>query len=210
VTRRIAGLAVLLLAVPQLLSAQVAGGGPASGAVEDTAQALTVPSPSGAFVRSLLIPGWGQASLGSYFRGGVYFAAQTGSTYMLLATEARIREARDLERRFAARTEQDLRLRAETDTALARQIADPDTLLRLVRQDPLVADVRQLAEARVQHREDWITWLVFWTLASAVDAYVAAHLVDFPAGIALTPAPAGGALLSASIPLPPFGRRARH
>jgi hypothetical protein len=178
--------------------------------VEDTAQARTVPSPSGAFVRSLLIPGWGQASLGSYFRGGVYFAAQTGSAYMLLATEARIREARDLERRFAARTEQDLRLRAETDTALARQVANPDTLLRLVRQDPLVADVRQLAEARVQHREDWITWLVFWTLASAVDAYVAAHLVDFPAGIALTPAPAGGALLSASIALPSFGRRVRH
>ncbi|MGH7555350.1 MAG: hypothetical protein ACREMQ_20295, partial [Longimicrobiales bacterium] len=52
--------------------------------VRDTVAQDTLrgPSPRGAFLRSLLIPGWGQASVGSYTRGGIFFAIQSTSGYM--------------------------------------------------------------------------------------------------------------------------------
>jgi hypothetical protein len=160
------------------------------------------PTPGGAFARSLIVPGWGQAAVGSPFRGGVYFAAQTGSGYMIFVTHRRVGIAAERAQRRAGMVADSLVAAALADPELANRIANPDTLAHLVRQDGGVRHARRLAEARRQQREDWIAWTVFWTLASAIDAYVAAHLADFPAGITLTPAADGAVMLAASFRLP--------
>jgi hypothetical protein len=50
--------------------------------------------------------------------------------------------------------------------------------------------------------QDWIAYTLFFTLASGVDAFVAAHLADFPADIETGRRPDGATELRISIPLP--------
>lgn len=161
----------------------------------------TGPSPAGSFVRSLLVPGWGQAAVGAHFRGGVYFATQTGSWYMLLKTTARLAEARDVAAQRVEARRADLFARAATDTTLARRLGDPDTLAAEIAADSSVALARRLIDSREEQREDWIAWTVFWTLVSAADAYVSAHLADFPAELAVEPRGGGGLDLGVRVPL---------
>lgn len=175
-------------------------------ATQDTSAGSPV-TPTGAFLRSLAVPAWGQAALGSHFRGGVYLAAQAGSGYMVWKSHTRVRAAQDIEQRRSGFVLERLLADAQDDPQLAERIENPDTLAFLIRSDPGVTHARLLAEARKQHREDWITWTIFWTLASAIDAYVAAHLADFPAGIAIAPAHAGGVLLSARLDADVWRRR---
>src|SRR5690606_7051820 len=157
-------------------------------------------SPGGAFIRSLAVPGWGQASIGSYVRGGIYFGMQMGSWYMLLKTVARIGEARSVEEQRVANARRSLLIQAQQDTALQRRYADPALLAEDIASDPGVESIRKLADARKEQREDWIAQTIFWTLASAVDAFVGAHLADFPTGIAAEPRPGGGMELRLSVP----------
>jgi len=147
-----------------------------------------LPSPGGAFLRSVLVPGWGQAAYGAYFRGGVYFAAEAGSWFMLLKTIAKLGEAKDIK---------NWRVGMVRDSAMAVITADPEEwakyendplaleayLGRTVDQHPNVRSARKLVDARKEQREDWIVLTLFWALASGVDAYVNAHLSDFPARI---------------------------
>ena len=71
--------------------------------------------------------------------------------------------------------------------------------LALWRLDSTLGD---LVDAREQQREDWIAWSLFWLLASGVDAFVNAHLADFPAAIELEPAQDRSLSVSLQIPLP--------
>ena len=48
----------------------------------------------GAFLRSLLLPGWAQADLGHEARGGFYFLAETFSLLMIARTQQRLDHAR--------------------------------------------------------------------------------------------------------------------
>src|SRR5690606_4263887 len=131
----------------------------------DTAT-VRAPSPGGAFLRSLLVPGWGQAASGAYFRGGVYFAAQTGSGFMLLKTWARLGEARSLENRGVDEVRGALLAAAAEDTVLLKRYSVPDSLAVDVNRDDRVSRARGLVNARTRQREDWIAWTIFWTLAS--------------------------------------------
>ena len=54
-----------------------------------------VPSPTGAFLRALAVPGWGHAAIGSYGRGAFYAAVQSGTAYALIRTSLRLSEARE-------------------------------------------------------------------------------------------------------------------
>ncbi|MEX0836782.1 MAG: hypothetical protein WD101_00515, partial [Gemmatimonadota bacterium] len=56
---------------------------------------LDPPSPGGAFLRSLAVPGWGHAAIGSYGRGAFYVVAETGTWYALIRTRMRLNEARE-------------------------------------------------------------------------------------------------------------------
>src|SRR4051794_34066915 len=128
-------------------------------------------SPRSAFLRSLVLPGWGQSSIGAPGRGAVYFALESGSLWMGYKSGQKLQEARELERvRHAVAT------------------VAPETTLGLVK-------------ARRNEREDWITLSVFWIFFSGADAYVAAHLRDFDEHVDVQPGPQGGAQFRVNVPL---------
>src|SRR5690606_11824064 len=117
----------------------------ADSADPDAARLIT---PRGALIRSLIVPGWGQAYTGSYLRGGIYFAAQMGSWYMLLKTMARLGEARSIERQRVANVRRELLIQAQQDTALQRRYADPAQLDADIAKDERVAHSRKLIGSR--------------------------------------------------------------
>jgi hypothetical protein len=143
------------------------------------------PSPGGAFLRAVLLPGWGHAAIGSYTRAGFYFAAETATAYALVRTILRLSEARE----YAAFRERLVRSRLA-----AEGVTDAGELQLRLEEDPALADIRRLVAAREEQREDWIALSIFVVLLSGVDAYVSAHLADFPAPITLDvePGPTGG------------------
>ena len=159
-------------------------------------------SPAGAFFRSVVIPGWGQGSVGAYTRGGVFFAIQSASYYMLLKTLARLNDAHEVETRRVAFVSDTLRLRMAEDTTLARELADPVVFMARVGTDVSITRVRALIDSREQQRQDWITYTIFFTMASGLDALIAAQLADFPAAIVTRPTPSGGVQLQVHVPWP--------
>ncbi|HEX8243933.1 MAG TPA: DUF5683 domain-containing protein [Longimicrobium sp.] len=140
-------------------------------AAADTAQRRYRISPRDAFLRSLVLPGWGQSSIGAPGRGAVYFALESGSLWMVYKSNQKLQEAKELQ---ATRREQGL--------------LGEDATLPLVR-------------ARRNEREDWITLSVFWFFFSGADAFVSAYLRDFDTHVGVQPAPTGGAQLQVSVPL---------
>jgi hypothetical protein len=94
------------------------------------------PAPLGYFFRSLLIPGWGQASLDRKLTGGLFIAFEGLAISM------------------AMKSSTELRYLSQTDSVTA--------------------------VARRGEQQDWIVLIVFNHLFSALEAYVSAHLIDFP------------------------------
>ncbi|MGH7504357.1 MAG: DUF5683 domain-containing protein [Longimicrobiales bacterium] len=176
--------------------------------VADTMVADTAvgwPSPRGAMIRSFLVPGWGQASTDSYGRGAVFFTIRGSSVYMLLRTMARLNEAREVEARLVGIATDSLNTLIAEATAEEACLADPvaceaakdlaaDTLAfeDAVGEHQGVATLRGLVESREDQRQDWIAYLLFFTLMDGVDAYVNRHLKGFPVGISSTPRRDGG------------------
>lgn len=149
--------------------------------------------PGKALMRSLLLPGWGQFSVGAYKRGAFFVAAQGSSYYMLARTNSRLNEARDKHRAQRA---------IARDSILA--IPDVDTAnleLRIDSVDAVIAR-RSLVNSRERHMQDWITYTLFFTLASGVDAFVAAHLADFPVEVGAEPQANGSINMKFTVPLP--------
>jgi len=103
-------------------------------------------SPSQAFLRSLLIPGWGQASLNRNVTGGVFVTFEGIAVTMVWKSQWQLRYAR-------------------------------------------VRD--KYVKSHTQERQDWITLLVFNHLMAAAEAYVSAHLYDFPVGLQMQTLPDG-------------------
>lgn len=139
--------------------------------VPDSLQRRYRISPRDAFFRSLILPGWGQSSIGAPGRGAVYFALESGSLWMLYKSDQKLQEAKRLEQQ-------------RRDEGLLA----PDRPLPLVR-------------ARRNEREDWITLSVFWFFFSGADAFVAAHLRDFDTRVSVEPSPTGGVQLAAFVPV---------
>jgi hypothetical protein len=190
-SRNLLWLAVLLLAAPasELAAQQQRGVEPA-----DTADIAGGPSPRGAFVRSLVLPGWGQLYVGTPRRAAVFIGLQTTSYAMLAHSMRRLDDIRTDERRRVGVARDSILLLAEQDTALARRIEDTLEFDALVAADPAVASARDLERARRRHRQDWITYTIVFTMASAIDAYVSAHLSGFPGTITAEPRPDGAAV----------------
>ena len=127
--------------------------------------------PGQAFLRSLVLPGWGQSSIGAPGRGAIYFALEAGSLWMVYKSDRKLSEARERER-FLIETG---RLEEGRTSGLVRE--------------------------REAQREDWITLSVFWLFFSGADAFVAAHLRDFDERVGVEPAPGGGLQLQTRIPV---------
>jgi hypothetical protein len=146
---------------------------PALPARADTAAADSARrvSPKGAFVRSLVLPGWGQSAVGNPGRGAIYFALETGSLWMVYKSHRKLA--------FARRNQEYLREVGELEED---------------QQSGLV-------NSREEQLEDWITLSGFLLLFNAADAFVSAHLVDFDERIGVVPGRGGGAGLQLSVPV---------
>lgn len=152
----------------EAVAAQEAGGAPVA------ADSLRIPitvSPGGAFLRSMLIPGWGQAAVGSYGRGGFYFLTEAASVWMILKTSSR---------RGSARRQLSLQMAEAERRLMSQGISDPDSLAIGVAEDDAVLAAQNLVDTRSQQLEDWAAFGVFMLLVGGADAFVAAHLSDFP------------------------------
>lgn len=139
-------------------------------------------SPGGAFLRSIVIPGWGHTAIGSYSRGAFYFGAQTATLYTLLRTRERLREVRERVRFREQVVRVQLAVEGITDFADIEERLDADASL---------TDLRNLKDSRDQQREDLIALGVFMLLLSGADAYVSAHLARFPEPLELEARPVG-------------------
>ena len=129
-----------------------------------TTGALVVPTdtahrirPMGAFLRSLLVPGWGQAATGRHVTGAL-FATWEGVVAMMA-------------------------LKAQSERHYLKETHSANL------------------SAKQQEVQDWIVLWVFNHLFSGAEAFVAAHLQDFPKDLKLQAFP-GGVGISLPVPRP--------
>ena len=135
---------------------------PAAVAARDTISGPPI-SPRSAFLRSLIVPGLGQAALDRGTAGGIFVSLEALSLLMTIKSKRDLRVAR----------------RLEADSLFFGIDADGDTLFA---PSPVAGRVR----ARKQHVEDWVALLIFNHLFAAADAFVAAQLWDVPARVSVT------------------------
>ena len=193
----LASLLGLALAVPTMGGAQEVP--PAPEPAEELAADSVVSSPgiapSGAFLRAVLLPGWGHSSIGSYTRGGFYFAAETTTGWGLLRTIRRLTETR-----------QRITFREETLRAELADLGttDPDEIQAALDDDAVLEEFNDLLAAREDQQEDWAALGVFLLFLAGADAFVSAHLADFPTPITIDaqPLPGGRVELSVGVRLP--------
>jgi hypothetical protein len=152
-------------------------------------------SPRGAFLRAVLVPGWGHAAIGAWNRGAFYVTIESATAWALVKTQKRVQEARE---RIAFREDF---VRAEL---AARNQVDPDSIQAALDADETLQDLTSLEESRRQQREDWVALGIFFVFLSGADAYVSAHLQHFPEPIEVNAVPVGGGRmeLSVSVKLP--------
>ncbi len=162
-------------------------------AVAPTAGSTGV-SPGGAFLRAVAVPGWGHAAIGAWGRAGFYFLAESATAYGLIRTRLRLGDARS---------------RADFRDGVLRQDAaaqglSGEELDEFLDQDDVLDDLRGLVGAREGQQEDWIALGIFLVFLSGADAYVSAHLRDFPEPLNLDamPTPDGRVELSLSVGWP--------
>ena len=197
-TYRVACLAIALSATPALAQNPVLE--PDTMPVADTIP-REFPSPRAAFARAMVVPGWGHVYTGEYARGAVYFTLQSTSWFMLVKTLRKLDEVEDRDERLTSLATDSLAAAMAADSALAEELQDPQAYETALLGYPGLQNARSLARARRQQRQDWITYTLFFTFAAAVDAYVTAHLKDFPAEVIAEPAAGGRMNFGVQIPM---------
>ncbi|HET6579530.1 MAG TPA: hypothetical protein VFG66_14510 [Gemmatimonadales bacterium] len=121
---------------------------PADSAGPPSADSLALrTSPMGAFWRSFLLPGWGQARVGRKLTAGI-FVAWEGTTLGM-----------------ALKTRHELAYLRRTNSGRA--------------------------EDKRREHEDWLVLLAFNHVFAGLEAYVSAHLTDFPGDLRLQAFPGG-------------------
>jgi len=138
-------------------------------------------TPRGAFLRSLIFPGWGQMASGAPTRGAFFVGAQGGAYWMLGKTLLRQRQAVRFRDRAEAEVEAEWR---------AFGVQRPDSLRLLASQDIRVVQRDSVVTLRGDQVEDWIALSIFLAFLSATDALVSSHMSRFPEPLGMTPAAA--------------------
>jgi hypothetical protein len=130
--------------------------------------------------------------VGAYVRGAFYFTAEAASALMIFKTQTRI-----------DRTRKRLEIREAVVTARleAGGVTEPGAIETALAEDPEIEDLRALEETRAGQREDWIALGLFLMLIGGADAYVSAHLADFPTPVVIEPSPTGGMQVGLSLPV---------
>ncbi len=155
---RIAFVAWLALAAPSALLAQRAPAGRVVLPPDSAPPLAHRPAPLNYFFRSLVLPGWGQASLDRKLTAGLFIGFEGLALSMAMKANT---ELHFLER---------------TDTASAT--------------------------VRRGERQDWYVLIGFNHLFSALEAYVSAHLVDFPRDLHIRAFPGQRPMFGVTIGLP--------
>jgi hypothetical protein len=152
-------------------------------------------SPRGALIRAMLVPGWGHASIGSYTRGGFYFALEAATAYTFVRTRIRLNEARE---------RAELRQAVVLARLATEGVVDAAVIQARLDADPSLQGLRDLVESREGQQEDLIAWSIFLVFLTGADAYVSAHLSRFPTPIEMDAAatPDGRAEVMLRIPFP--------
>ncbi len=148
----------------------------------DTATGI---SPSGAFLRGAIIPGWGHTATGSLTRGAFYFSMEALAGWMVFKTQRRLGVAQDQAALWEARATAEL---------MAQGITEFEAIEAALENNEQVARFRGLVDARQEQREDWLAVAIFTLLLSGVDAFVSAHLGNFPEPLTIEGDPGGGVL----------------
>jgi hypothetical protein len=151
-------------------------------------------SPRKAALRSLALPGWGQATLDRGAAGGVFFLLEATSVAMIVKTKRSLDHAKE------ARGDS-IFLGWETD-ASGNAVFEEDPETGELRPKLLYATnpLEDRIPSRREQLEDWIALLVFNHLFSAADAFVAAHLSDLPRRASVRRLPDGRWSVAASVP----------
>ncbi len=178
--------------VTDTVSAQVQESPDSQATDEDTLPSLRGVSPGGAFLRSVLVPGWGHAVAGSYTRGGFYLVGQGMTTWMLFKTNARLDQAR--RQALVAEREAEARI-------IAGGATDPDSILALLDGDEAVLEARDLEGLRSQQWEDWLAVGIFLMVVGGADAFVSTHLADFPLPLTVETGAEGIVEIGVSVPV---------
>jgi hypothetical protein len=134
-------------------------------------------SPRRAFFYSFLAPGYSQSRLGRHKAASGFMLVEGISLAMIRESAADVHEAR----RFA----NDTIVLSYTDAAGNSAIAIKEPRF-----------TSKEIKTRQAHVEDWIALLVFNHLIAGADAFVASHLWDVPARIALRRTPNGTAVVA--------------
>ena len=149
-------------------------------ALDSTASALlpiaASVTPGDAFLRAILVPGWGHVSIGANARAGVYFAIESAVAYGIIRTRRRISEA------VSRVNFREILLRENLNT---QGVTDPNQIKGALESDATLADLKRLRESRGDQQEDLVAFGLFLLFLSGADAFVSAHLKDFPDPIAI-------------------------
>ena len=143
--------------------------------------------PRNAFLKALVLPGWGHFSIGSEKRGIFYVALEGSSWFMLVKTLRKLSDAKNTEGEFRQLARDSLDALMAVDSAARVRLQIPGAYDAAVAANPNVVGAGNLVTARKQQRQDWITYTLFFTFFSAADAYVTAQLKAFPADITVKP-----------------------
>lgn len=188
---RFASLALVAGAACLPLSVSAQAVDSAAAGVRASAPFDTIPlrvTPRGAFLRSLAVPGWGQAQLDRSTAGAAFVLTETLAAVMI------VKSRRQLDRAKAARGDS-IFVGYQVGTNGTPVLDETGAPVLIYEPDPLGARTR----SRRQQVEDWIAILAFNHLFSGADAFVAAHLGDIPRRVSLRPT-SGGLALSAHLP----------
>lgn len=174
------GAAVSVLASPAPVASQVVPPPVPQGQLGTAPAPPIQVSPGGAFLRAVIVPGWGHAAIGSYSRGAFYFGAQTATVYSLIRTRHRLSEVRE---RVSFREDA---LRAQIS---GEGVTDTDIIAQRLSEDADLNELQSLLDSRESQQEDLVALGIFILLLSGADAYVSAHLARFPEPLELEARP---------------------
>jgi hypothetical protein len=142
-------------------------------AISDTTPPI---SPRRAFFSSLLVPGSAQVKLQRPTAAAIFVLVEAASVAMIRKSAADLRLARQLSR----------------DSVIVSYTRDSNGNVVPVKAAGPFSE--NLVHARKTHFEDWVALLVFNHFFAGADGFVAAHLWDVPAGLAVEPRSRGVAI----------------
>lgn len=137
-------------------------------------------SPRRAFFYSFLMPGYAQSVLGRHKAATTFLLIEAIGVSMIRESAADAHEAR----------------RLATDSIVVSWVDPSGKPARIVTPPPFSS---KEVKTRDAHVEDWVAVVVANHLLAGADAFVASHLWDVAARLAVRVAPGGGATVSASL-----------